>query len=623
MRSAKAKMAFRQVVKTGKYTTMKQVLFGFILALGLLPLKAQELKFSAVAQPAKAAEGEQIRVTYSINANASGFTPPDFSAFQVLMGPQQMMSSQFVNGRSTMSLSYTYIISGKKAGKYTLAPASIKVANGLMRSNSIEIEIVKGKPQANAANQGNAASKSNAAPAAGSGDDLFLKAVVSKVSTVVGDQILVTYKLFSRYTQLNYELAKMPVFNGFYSEDIAIAKSANGQRETLNGKEYLTAEVKKFLLFPQKSGKLEIPAMELSCLVRQRANSGSIWDQFWGGGYRDVEVTVKSGAQAIDVREPDPANRPATFNGAVGDLKASWKLDRNQLKSGEAVNLTLSVTGKGNLKLLEPPVLELPAELEVYDPQVEDEITISSAGMNGTRNFEYLIIPRAGGTFAIGPYIFSSYDAEGRKFRNETLQALQLQVEKGSGDALAGNSPGRSGTKPKQLAEDIKYIRLAVPEFSNETADLFFLSLPYFIWTALPLVLWIAFSLWRRYLRRRQTMAGYYRVKEAGSHAGKRLKKASELLQAGQRDAFYEEIYRALNGYLSDKLKLPVAELNRQNISALLSDRKVSDEVIQRLIQTLDQCEFARFAPGASSDMQITLSESNTLIQAIENQLKS
>ena len=386
-------MAFLPAEKNGKVMKKQYLLLIFSCILGVL--NAQELKFVASVNKAKAVVDEQIKLTYSLNAMGNAFNQPDLSAFNLLMGPQQMYGvQQNQNGRSTQTMSFTYIISGKKPGKYLIQPASVRIGNGLVKSNTVEIEIVKNQ---NTNNQSQA-SKGNSAAGANdktTGNDLFIKVTASKTNSIVGDQILVSYKLYSRYSQLNYELSKAPTFNGFYSEDIILGKNTNGQKETYNGQDYLTAEIKKVLLFPQKSGKLEIPPIELACVVRQRVQAQSIFDQMFGGGYRDVEVDLKSPTVTINVDSPDAIGKPADFNGAVGKLDYSLSLDRNSVKSGEAVNLKLVISGRGNLKLIEPPTLGLAPELEVYDPQIVDNISVSSGGMTGSRTFDYLIIPRA------------------------------------------------------------------------------------------------------------------------------------------------------------------------------------------------------------------------------------
>jgi hypothetical protein len=583
---------------------------------------AQELNFSAMVSRNQAAVGEQIKLTYSLNAMGNAFSAPDLSAFELLMGPQQMFGTQNVNGRVSQTLSFTYYIVGKKTGKFTIGPAGIRVGNGVMKSNSVEIEITKGASPS-AGNQQQKQQNSSSSSQPGNGNDLYVKAIVSKASGVVGDQFLVTYKLYSRYSQLNYELSKAPTFNGFYTEDIALANKPNGEQESINGQNYLTAEIKKVLVFPQKSGKLEIPSIELNCVVRQRVQSQSIWDQMMGGGYRDAEVKIKSPAVQLDIKAHDAAGKPVDFNGAVGKFDTETNLDRSAVKAGEAVNLRIKISGKGNLKLIDPPVLNLPAELEVYDPQVKDNISVSSAGMNGTRTFEYLIIPRAGGDYNLGPLSFSWYDPDARQYKSEAIQSLQLKVEKGSGDAVVVNRNRASSGKPKTINEDIRFIHSTETELSTSEHKLFFLSLPFWSISALSPMAFIVFLLFRRRDLNRRQNVGLYRMKEAGSMASKRLKKASELLASRNKDAFYEEVYRTLFGYFSDKLKLPMADLNRTQIEHMLQQKSANDALVQKVLATLDACEFARFAPGASESMNEVYEQAASIIRELEQTIKS
>ena len=583
---------------------------------------SQELKFSATVSRNQAAVGEQIKLTYSLNAMGNAFSAPDLSAFELLMGPQQMFGTQNVNGRVSQTLSFTYYFVGKKTGKFTIGPAGIRVGNGVMKSNSVEIEITKGAAPS-AGNQQQKQQNSSSSSQPGNGNDLYVKAIVSKASGVVGDQFLVTYKLYSRYSQLNYELSKAPTFNGFYTEDIALANKPNGEQESINGQNYLTAEIKKVLVFPQKSGKLEIPSIELNCIVRQRVQSQSIWDQMMGGGYRDAEVKIKSPAVQLDVKAHDAAGKPVDFNGAVGKFDTETNLDRSAVKAGEAVNLRIKISGKGNLKLIDPPLLNLPAELEVYDPQVKDNISVSSAGMNGTRTFEYLIIPRAGGDYNLGPLSFSWYDPDARQYKSEAIQSLQLKVEKGSGDAVVINRNRASSGKPKTINEDIRFIHSAETELSTSEPKLFFLSLPFWSISALSPMAFIVFLLFRRRDLIRRQNVGLYRMKEAGSMASKRLKKASELLASRNKDAFYEEVYRTLFGYFSDKLKLPMADLNRTQIEHMLQQKSANDALVKKVLATLDACEFARFAPGASESMNEVYEQAASIIRELEQTIKS
>ena len=581
-----------------------------VLVAHLNSIIGQELKFTATASPAKAAVGEQIKIVYSLNAMGSSFKVPDLSNFEVLMGPQQMFGSQNYNGKVSQSLSYTFIISGKKTGKFTIPPAAIKVGNGRMESNALQIEIVKGAAANNSAKGNDNVVSTNS--------DLFVRAIVSKNNTTVGDQIVVTYKIYTKHAQLSYELSKAPSFNGFYTEDIALAAKPTGVKETINGQSYLTAEIKKLLAFPQKSGKLEIPPLELNCVQAR-----SIWKHVMGGGYKDVEVKIKSAPLSIDVQVPDATNKPAEYNGAVGRFELEASIDPQQLSTGDAATLKITLSGRGNLKLIDPLKLQLPEELEVYDPQIKDNISVSSGGMSGSRTFEYLIIPRAGGSYKIGPLNFSWYDPEKRAFQTQSIPEFTLNVEKGDGTASGNKNKAVKGTSPKKINDDIRFIKKENVVLQSETPQLFFLSIPFYAGSGIAPLMLVAFLLIRNRRLNRERNKDVIKVQEAGTSAIKRLKKASDFLAADQKDNFYEEVYRALNMYFSDKLKIPASALNKQSLQEILQSRNVPDLTVKKVMSTLDACEFARFAPGAAANMKEVYEQAAACIHEIEEAIKS
>ncbi len=601
-------------------------ILGCLVHFALLSI-GQEVRFSGAASKARVAVGEQFRLTYSVNTNAAGFTGPDLSAFDVYSGPNQNTSMQIINGAVSQTLSFYYILSPRKEGKYTLKPATINVANGRVRSNEVQIEVVKGNPTTNNQNTPNPNSRNNPGQSnqpinESAGDKLFIRAIVNKSSVYLGEQISVTYKIYSKYGQINFSDLKLPTFNGFYTEEIPMGKNDKLETESYNGSQYYTAELKKTLLFPQKSGKLEIPTLDATCLVRERVNSQNFFDQFFGGGYRDVSVKVKSQSLNINVLAHPSTAKPADFNGATGELTVTAEIDKNKVRSGDPVNLKFSVSGKGNFKLLEAPALTFPPEFEAYDPQTKDKISISESGMSGSRTFEYLLIPRAGGEYFLGPFTYTFFSPTKRAFQTVTIPRMVVNVEKTAGDQ---SNIVRSGTAsaPKQLAVDIRFNKKNTHAFEPLDEKPFFLSTGFYAFSAIPPLSLILLLFIRRKKADRSANSGLYRMKEAGSMAQKRLKKANELLKADKKDEFYEEVYRALYGYLSDKLQIPVAELARPKILFELNGKKVPEFECNELIRLLDACEFARFAPGASSGMQQVFTDSVSLLTRTEKYLKS
>jgi len=581
----------------------------------------QEVRFSCVLSKNKVAVGEQFQLTYSVNVSASGFTGPDLSAFDLYAGPNQSSSMQIINGAVSQSLTYYYVLAAKKEGKFTIKPALLNVANGRVKSNEISIEVVKGKPPTTSQNSSKGQS-GNQATASNTGDKLFIKAFLNKSSVYLGEQVTVTYKIFSKYGQISFSDLKLPTYNGFYTEDVPMTKNDKLVVENYNGSQYYTAELKRTLLFPQKSGKLEIPSLDATCNVREKVQSQNIFEQFMGGGYRDVQVKVQSQDQTLTILPHPDAGKPADFKGAVGEFSIKAEVDKTKVRSGDPVNLKFTITGKGNIKLLEAPVLTFPSEFEAYDPQTKDNIRVSDGSMSGTRTFEYLLIPRAGGEYYIGPFSFSYFSPSKRVYQTVSVARIAIQVEKSSGDQT---SSARSGnyTAPKQLATDIRFNKKRVNEFEDINQSPFLFSGAFFLFSSIAPLSLILLLLMRRRDKERSSNSSLYRMKGAGSVAQKRMKRAGELLKENKKDAFYDEVFFALYGYLSDKLQIPSAELSRTTISQYMQERKMPEADLTELIRLLDACEFSRFAPDADSGMQLVYKDSIALLTRTENYLKS
>jgi hypothetical protein len=603
---------------------MKQVIFCISFIFLFLSSFGQEIKFTATASKRQVAVGERFQISFSINSSASSFTPPDLGAFDILSGPNQSTSVQIVNGNYAQALTYSYIISARKEGKFNIGPATIIVGNGKIKSNGFEIEVVKGNSsnKQQGGNQGNQAGNTTKGGAVNAGDNLFIRAIVDKSKAYLGEQITVTYKIYSKYNQISFSDLKFPTFNGYYSEEIKSIKNDKLIPENYNGSTYYTAELKKTLLFPQKNGKLEVPSLDATCLVRERVQSQSIFDQFFGGSYRDAEVKVRSKSLQLEILPHPASGKPADFNGAVGNFTISAKTDKTALKAGDAVNYKITLSGKGNLKLLENLPIQFPTEFEVYDPQVNDEINVSESGMSGKRTFEYLMIPRAGGSYAVGPFTFSYFDPYKKTYQTITIPKIQLEVEKTNGEQIVVNRGG-SQTGVKKLASDIRFIHSGDAELESIQNTHFFGSAGFYSLMSIPPLALIVLLFVRMRSADRTNNYSAYRKKEAGSMAQKRLKKAKELLLANNKFAYYEEVYKALNGYLSDKLQMPIAELSKETIKTKLGAHKVPETVIMALIKIIDSCEFARYAPGGTSEMEDVYSETIQTLNKIDQQLKA
>lgn len=601
-------------VHTGNF--IAQTILILMLTLVSAVSQAQEIKFTATASKTRLAVGEQFRVTFTVNAAASSFSPPDLSNFDIYTGPNQSSSVQIINGNISQSLSYSYVIAAKREGKFSIGPASIQVGNGRISSNVIEVEVKAGAAaQAQVPNQGNQSGQGN-----DPGNNLFIRAIVDKTSAYIGEQIQVTYKIYSRYNQLSFSDVKFPTFNGFYSEEVQNGKNDRLIPENYEGTTYYTAELKRTILLPQMSGKLELPSLDATIIVRERAQAQNFWEQVMGGGYRDVPMKVRSRALSINVLPYPSSGKPANFKGAVGQLSMSVSADKTQLKSGDALTLKVQISGKGNLKLIDDPGLTFPPEFEVYDPQTTDQIRVSENGINGSRIFEYLLIPRAGGKYKLGPFSFSYFNPQKKSFQTITEPEIEIDVEKTAGEQVISRSGSQSALK--QIASDIRFNKTSTPDFKPADESVFFNSVGFWILAILPPILLIILLIAFRKREQRKELMHIYRSKSAGSVAQKRLKTAKQLLDSNNTDAFYEEVFRVINGYLRDKLQLNQADLTRERVRSELSSRNVSDEDITELLRLIEVSEFARFAQGAQTEMSNVYQQVSAVITRLNNILK-
>ena len=385
---------------------MKKIIPLIAVLLLFLSANGQEISFKASVSNSQISLGERFRLTYTVNANASGFEQPDLSAFNVYSGPNQGSNVQIINGSFSQTISYYYILAPKSEGTFTIGPAVIRIGNGRIKSNEVTITVSKGSASQQSQGQKNNNQTANSSNA---GDNLFIKAIVNKSDVSLSEAVSVTYKIYSKYSQINFSDLRFPTFNGFYTEEIPMNKNDKLEVEQYNGSNWYTAELKRTLLFPQKSGSLEIPSLEATCLVRERAQAQSFFDQFFGGGYKDIEVKVKSKPHKLNVKSHPTTGKPADFHGAVGKFDLSATVDKENVKSGDAITFNFEISGNGNLKLIEAPEFTFPSEFESYEPQVKDNIKVSSAGMSGSRVFSYLLIPRAGGEYSLGPFTYSYF----------------------------------------------------------------------------------------------------------------------------------------------------------------------------------------------------------------------
>ena len=556
--------------------------------------------------PEVVAMGEQFRLGFTLNDRGTDLQLPDLSNFDVLMGPSTSQSSsiQIINGKTTQSSSFSYIfiLRAKKEGKFTIRPASIKVGGKTYESNSLSIEVVKGQPQQASGGQGGGQSSQQDDTPTGnvSKDNLFVRIAVDKTNVSKGEQILATVKLYiSQNVPLNgFDEVKLPSYEGFWTKDIDVPSQVNFTREVYNGRIYQVGVLKKTILFPQQIGNIRIDPFEITCLVRQRVRQQqSFFDDFFDN-YRVVKAKVVSDPLTIAVK--DLPNQPANYSGAVGNFNFTGEMDKTNAKSNEAMTLKLTVSGTGNLNLINPPKIELPQDFEAYEPKTTDRTIASDNGMSGSVTFEYLFIPRYAGNFTIPAVQFVYFNPATRQFVTKSTEAFNLRIEKGKDDANAATVSSYSKEDVKMIGKDIRFIKQNKAKLKPKGSS-FYGTLEFYGIFILSLIGCAVFYVLNRKKIEESKNITLVKNKRANKVALKRLKEASVFLKNNQAEKFYEAVIKALWGYLSDKLSIPLADLNREKASAALLEKGISQDVVTELMKIIDDCEFARYAPAAFS----------------------
>lgn len=606
---------------------MRKLFISIVLLLSALAVYAQT---SIQVQSHKVVSiDEQFNVTFVIE----GAKPTDFSwdpgaDFDLVWGPQQGRSTsvQIINGKRTESsqTTYSYILRPLKAGKFTLARANAKVKGNEIYSDPHVIEVVSSGSSSGQSSQPSQSQPARQQAQQGniSDSDLFMRLSLSRSDVVVGEPVIATIKLYQRVNISGFEGVSFPSFNGFWSQETEAPSNIEFQRETYDGQIYNAAVLRKFLLIPQHQGQLRIDPAELVCLVSVRVSSGgnSIFDGFFDE-YRNVRKKVQTKPVTVNV-SPLPAGAPASFGGGVGEFSLSASVSKDSLKTHEAASLVVTVSGKGNVALLEAPKVSFPPDMEVYDTKVTS--SIAPGGMSGTRRYEYPFIPRSYGDFVIEPIKYSYYDVNQKKYVTLETQPMDLKVLKGNESAVSATvvAPGISQKDVKNLDSDIRYINVKDPLL---VAKGHFLVGSGLFWAIVLLLVAAAVALWmllRRMAARKADIAGT-RNRKATKMALKRLQLAGTFLKQNLYTAFYEELHKALLGFISDKLTIPVAELSRDRITDALDEGNVPEEYIRTFIDILDACEFARYSPSTGNDaMAAHYTAAADVISAIDSSMK-
>ena len=593
-----------------------------------LSLLSQTLTGSA---PSHVSVGEQFRLTYTVNTqNATDFRAGDIPGeLEVLIGPNRSMQSsyQMINGHtsSSSSITYTYIVCATKNGTFTIPPAHVVVGGKTIASNTLNIK-VSGSPQASSGSSGSPRQhrqdeqgEIRDAGSQISGSDLFIKVSANKKRVYEQEPILLTYKVYT-LVGLTSLRGDMPDLKSFYTQEVSLPTQKSFSIETFNGRPYRTTTWSQYVMFPQMTGKLQIPSITFEGIVVQQNRNIDPFEAFFNGGSGYIEVKKKIVAPGIDIEVDPLPERPAGFSGGVGHFTVSASLNKTETKANDPVSVRITVSGTGNLKLVKQPQIELPKDFDKYEPKVTDKTKLTTAGIEGSMIYDILIVPRHQGHYDIPPVSLTYFDTTSKTYKTVTSEPLTLDVAKGSGPSAMSDYSGQQDLQ--ELSRDIRYIKTGNVR-QQGIDEFFFGSVPYWITLAIMVLVFISLFVIFRQRAIENANVTKRRAGKANKVATKRLKKASKLMADNKPGEFYDEVLRALWGYVGDKLNIPVEQLSHDNISQRLSDRGVGEETIAQFMGALDECEFERYAPGdPKGNMNKVYEKAMTAIEQIEGTMK-
>jgi tetratricopeptide (TPR) repeat protein len=621
---------------------MKRLLW-WVVPLLFAGIAARAQESIQIQAPNIVAADEQFNVTFVIEGENS---PSDFEwspgdDFKLVWGPQKGTSTSIsiVNGKRTRSsqTTYTYILMPKATGTFTLPAATATVKGNKISSGRSRLEVVSngatssgGGQSSSSRSSGGSQQQSQSQTATGevSGSDLFLRLGLNRNSVVVGEPVTATLKLYQRVSISGFEDVKFPTFNGFWSQEVFAPTNIEFHRETIDDKIYNAAVLRRWVLIPQQSGDITIDPAELVCQVTVRAQSGprSVFDSFFDDDVRTLRKRILSPRQTVHVSAL-PAGAPASYGGGVGQFSLSTRLGKDSLAAHDAASLLVTVSGKGNVSLLEAPKLSFPPDFDVYDVKVTENTDKSTGKTSGSKTFEYPFIPRSPGEFTIPPVVYSYYDVGSHKYVTLTGEPLTVKVGRGNApetvQAAEGTAlPGVVRKDVRNLGSDIRYIATRTPSWSE--AGSFFCFSPLF-WGLLALLLLLFSALYfiLRGAAARKADVAATRNRGAVKMARRRLSQAGDFLQKDLHTAFYEELHKALLGYVSDKLAMDMSDMSREHISEALLASGVSGDHVAGLTELLDACEYARYSPDSDHGaMDARYQSALDVIASIENDMK-
>jgi hypothetical protein len=574
--------------------------------LACVALSAQAT-FTASVDKNPVAENDNFKLTLTVENANGNITPPDLKDFKLIFGPAKSTNYQFINGQANSSISFTYTLAPRAEGTFTIGEATAETDKGTLKTKPITLKVVKGasRPAQSSTQGGN--NQRQSAQVTGS-EELMAEVKLDKKKVYQGEQVIVTYYVYTRYRNIDFVDYQFPNTTGFYSHDFKDEQAGwLNNLEVINGKQYRVAVLRRQILFPQQHGKLTIDPLTITARVDY---------SFFNPG-RQIEV--KSNATTIEVL-PLP-DKPKGFSGDVGAFNFEAKVDRTNLKANDAITLTLKVSGRGNLKLVNAPKITFPTDFEVYDPKVSDRFATTDNGLSGSREFEYLVIPRHAGKFKLDPIDFVYFDTNTKTFKTISSQTFEFEVEKGEGGTTGGGVvySGSGKEEVTLLGEDIRYIK-PVGELSLKNQYFFKSYLFYGLFFAPILFLIIFYFARKKHIEAQRDLVSQ-RSRKAGSMAKKLLSDANKQLKANNKAGFYEAVSKALYGFVGGKLNIQAAELHLVSVKKGLESKNVNPTTIEQLTKLMERCEMARFAPSSELNPEQDYREAAQLIGELNKQL--
>ena len=602
----------------------------FALSIALMSF-AEDVVFKASA-PKQVVVGRPFQLTYSVNQRSRDLRAPEFTDFDVLSGPYTSTSSStsFVNGKRTSSFeqTYTYMLMARSEGTFTIGPATVKVDGENVQSNGVRIQVLPADQptsQSSPSNQNTQSSQTTQSSQSTSSENLFVRTIASKTRVHEQEALMVTYKLYFA----NVDVAqltnntKLPEFTGFLKQDLEQGEIQT-ELEHYNGRNYQTAVLYRTILYPQHSGDIKIDPANFEAVLRVQTQQRprSIFDDFFGS-YTNVTKMLTAPGVTIHVNAL-PSGKPAGFSGGVGKFTLTPSISQTEVQTNDAVTIKLDITGSGNMKLLKTPAIDWPEGFEPYDPKVTNNFRTTTSGVSGTKSIEYLAIPRNAGEYTIPSVSFSYFDIDDKAYKTLSTPEYTIRVKRGAGDASAANDQQAvvSYTQKediKQLGSDIRYIDTKPIQIQNSKFKIQNYKWIW-LWYVIPALIALVLLVVLRKQIKEAADINRMKYKRANKVAQKRLKAAAAALKANNKEAFYAAIEQAAWTYLSDRLSIPTADLNKENIASILRQKGVAETLIDEVMNVLSTAEFARYAPTTDHAMDDLYSATTNLINNLENE---